>query len=187
MKRLLVVVDMQNDFIDGALGTAEAREIVPAVLHKIEEYRAAGDEVVFTLDTHGEDYMETLEGRKLPIPHCIRGSRGWELCPPLSGIPGKRFEKPSFGSRELAEYAAKGGYGRIELAGLCTDICVISNALLLKAYLPQTPVAVDRRCCAGVTRKSHENALEAMKMCQVDIDGEQTPEAAGESPKRAAE
>lgn len=169
MKRLLAVVDMQNDFIDGALGTREAREIVPAVLHKIEEYQRAGDEVVFTLDTHGEDYMETQEGKKLPIPHCIRGSHGWELCPPLLNLPGKRFEKPSFGSLKLAEYAAAGGYDRIELIGLCTDICVISNALLLKAYLPQTPVAVDGRCCAGVTPESHENALEAMKMCQVDI------------------
>lgn len=167
MKRLLVVVDMQRDFIDGSLGTAEAQQIVAAVKEKIEEYQNAGDEVVFTLDTHAENYLETQEGRNLPVVHCIKGTPGWELCTELQGYSGKRFEKNTFGSRELAEWAAFGEYGEIELVGLCTDICVISNALLLKAFLPEAVIKVDPACCAGVTPKSHENALSAMQMCQI--------------------
>lgn len=169
MKRLLVVVDMQKDFIDGSLGTKEAQEIVPGVVKKIKEYEAAGDEVVFTFDTHHENYLETQEGKRLPVKHCIKGTEGWELDKELQGFSGKRFEKPAFGSRELAQWAKAGGFSSIELVGLCTDICVISNALLLKAFLPETPVLVDASCCAGVTPKSHENALEAMKMCQIDV------------------
>lgn len=169
MKRLLVVVDMQNDFIDGSLGTDEAKEIVPKVSQRVKEYLDAGDEVVFTLDTHGEDYLDTQEGKKLPVKHCIKGTAGWELCAKLAGIEGRRFEKDSFGSRACAEYAAKGGYSSVELIGLCTDICVISNAMLLKAFMPQTPVLVTSSCCAGVTPESHQNALKAMAACQIEI------------------
>ncbi len=169
MKRLLVVVDMQKDFVDGALGSEMARAIVPAVVKKVKEYQDRGDEVVFTLDTHFEDYMDTMEGKKLPVPHCIKGTEGWELCTELAGFPGKRFEKYTFGSVDLAACAAAGGYETVELAGLCTDICVISNALLIKANIPEAEILVDASCCAGVTAESHENALEAMKMCHVDV------------------
>ena len=156
MKRLLVVVDMQNDFIDGALGTKEAQSIVPAVVKKAEAYAAAGDEVVFTLDTHFDDYMDTAEGRKLPVPHCIKGTPGWELCGQLKAFEGRRFEKHTFGSGSLSEYVRGGDYRSVELVGLCTDICVISNA-------------VDPACCAGVSPESHDNAIAAMKVCQIDI------------------
>lgn len=169
MKNLLVVVDMQNDFISGALGTAEAQAIVVSAARKIRSYLDAGDEVVFTLDTHGDDYLKTQEGLNLPVPHCIKGTEGWVLHPALVGYPGKRFEKATFGSTDLACYAATGHYTRIELIGLCTDICVISNALLLKAALPEVPVLVDASCCAGVTPQSHMAALEAMKPCQIQI------------------
>lgn len=169
MKRLLVVVDMQRDFIDGSLGTAEAQRIVPAVRDKIREYREAGDEVVFTLDTHGENYLRTQEGGKLPVMHCIKGTEGWELCEELKEEPGRRFEKGTFGSKELGLWAAAQDFASIEVIGLCTDICVISNALLLKAFLPEIPIRVDAACCAGVTPQSHANALEAMRMCQIEI------------------
>lgn len=169
MKRLLVVVDMQTDFIDGALGSEMARAIVPAVVEKVKEYQDRGDEIVFTLDTHDQDYMETMEGRKLPVPHCIKGTAGWEICPELLGYPGKQFEKHTFGSVDLAAYAAAGGYDIVELTGVCTDICVISNALLIKANLPEAEICVDSSCCAGVTVQSHANALEAMKMCHIDV------------------
>ena len=169
MSRLLVVVDMQKDFVDGALGSPEARAIVPDVLDKVKAYRDAGDEVVFTLDTHGPDYMDTMEGKKLPVPHCLKGTEGWELDSSLREFDGKRFEKVTFGSPELAEYAAAAGYERIELLGLCTDICVISNALLIKAKTPEAEICVKADCCAGVTPQSHENALNAMKMCHIDV------------------
>lgn len=172
MRRLLVVVDMQNDFIDGSLGTKEAREIVPAVVRKIEEYEAGGDEVVYTMDTHDEEYMNTQEGHNLPVPHCLKGSGGWQLWPEIGKHPGKRFEKPAFGSLELAEYVAEavaGGCESVELVGVCTDICVISNAMIIKARVPELLVEVDGHCCAGVTPESHGNALEAMKMCQISV------------------
>ena len=169
MSRLLVVVDMQKDFVDGALGSPEARAIVPNVLDKIKAYQDAGDEVVFTLDTHFDDYMDTMEGKKLPVVHCVKGTPGWELVPELRAVPGTRFEKHTFGSRELADYAARGQYDFVELAGLCTDICVISNAMLIKAAVPDTSIQVDGSCCAGVTPQSHHNALSAMGMCHIDI------------------
>ena len=172
MKELFVVVDMQTDFVDGALGTAEAVAIVPAVEKAIQAAKARGAEVVFTQDTHGENYLETQEGRNLPVPHCIKGTDGWQVTPALRPyMEGCRvFEKPAFGSVELAQYAAAQGFERIELVGLCTDICVLSNAMLLKAALPEVPVSVDSSCCAGVTPESHANALAAMKMCQVAVD-----------------
>lgn len=160
---------MQNDFIDGSLGTKEAAAIVPAVRERIESSLAGGAELAFTLDTHQADYLSTQEGRKLPVEHCIKGSAGWEIADQLKQFEGLRFEKPSFGSMELASFVRAQGFEEIELVGLCTDICVISNALLIKAMLPEARIKVDSACCAGVTPESHQNALEAMRMCQIDI------------------
>lgn len=165
---------MQNDFIDGALGTAEAVAIVPKVAEKVKGFKGT---VIFTRDTHGENYMQTQEGRNLPVPHCIKGSHGWEVCPALEPLrTGLTIDKPTFGSAELGklllELDAKAPVGSITLVGLCTDICVISNAMIAKAFLPEVPVTVDAACCAGVTPESHRNALNAMKMCQVRIENE---------------
>ncbi len=168
--KVLCVIDMQNDFIDGALGTPEAVKIVDNVRAKIDYYRANGDTVIFTRDTHYENYMDTAEGKNLPVPHCIKGTDGWQISPKLQVGDSAVIDKPTFGSTELGEYVAglENAEG-IELIGLCTDICVISNALLLKASLPETPICVDSSCCAGVTPESHSNALSAMKMCQIEI------------------
>lgn len=169
--KLLVVVDMQNDFVSGVLGTKEAAAIVPHVVKKVAETVSAGDAVVFTQDTHGETYLETQEGRNLPVPHCVRGTEGWKLIPELQAYAAGRpcVEKPTFGSPALAHLAAREGYDEIELVGVCTDICVISNAMLLKAALPEAAVSVDAACCAGVTPQSHQNALAAMEACQIRI------------------
>lgn len=173
MKPILLVVDMQNDFIDGALGTEEAQKILPAVIKRVREFE--GD-VIYTRDTHFENYMETQEGKKLPVPHCIKGTKGWELQPELGKLCKEKgaaiLDKTTFGSRELPDYLKAHypeGMESIELIGLCTDICVISNAMVLKAFFPELPVKVTASCCAGVTPTSHENALEAMKMCQIEI------------------
>lgn len=170
MKKLLVVVDMQADFISGALGTAEAEAIVPAVVQRVQAFR--GD-VVYTRDTHGENYLDTQEGKKLPVVHCVKGTPGWEIHPDvLAAGKGKTvgvIDKPTFASEELAAFAAAGEYEAIELVGLCTDICVISNALCLKAKLWETPITVWPEACAGVTPESHANALSAMTMCQINI------------------
>ncbi len=177
--KVLVVVDMQKDFVDGALGTAEAVEIVPKVAEKIRAHEGL---IALTYDTHHADYLSTQEGRNLPVEHCIEGTEGWELngeiaraisekCPE-SGC--KVFRKPGFGSVELAEWlrelAGERDIEEIELIGLCTDICVISNAMLIKAAVPETLIKVDASCCAGVSPLSHTNALEAMKMCQISIE-----------------
>ena len=168
--KVLCVIDMQNDFIDGALGTAEAVAIVDNVREKIDLYRKNGDMVIFTRDTHFENYMETSEGKNLPVPHCIKGSNGWQISDKLEVGESTVIDKPTFGSIELAEYMASlDSVEEIEFVGLCTDICVISNVLLLKAKLHETPISVDSSCCAGVTPQSHNNALEAMKMCQIKI------------------
>ena len=171
MKNILIVVDMQNDFIDGALGTREAVAIVPKVEEKIREFDG---EVFFTRDTHETCYLETQEGKNLPVPHCIRETEGWQIRRELDALrKTEPIDKETFGSRELAEKLAalndKEEVGSITLVGLCTDICVISNALLIKAYLPEVPISVDAACCAGVTPESHENALKAMEMCQIRI------------------
>lgn len=170
MKKLLVVVDMQKDFIDGALGTPEAQAILPSVIEKIAAFE--GD-VVYTRDTHTGTYMESAEGKKLPVVHCVKETPGWAIHPEVEkageGKTAAVIDKPTFGSTELGDFAEKGRYDAIELIGLCTDICVISNALLLKSRLWETPIAVWKDCCAGVTPASHENALSAMAMCQVDI------------------
>ena len=169
MKKLLIVIDMQNDFVDGSLGTKEAQSIVPEVKARIEQHLGEGQEVVFTMDTHYANYLETLEGKNLPVEHCQKETKGWQIIGPLNGYDGRRFEKTAFGSVELAVYARDREYDSIELVGLCTDICVISNALLLKSVLPGTPIRVWAGCCAGVTPESHRTALEAMKMCQIEI------------------
>lgn len=170
LMKALVVIDMQNDFIDGALGTAEAVGIVEKVKRKIEQARKNGDKIIFTRDTHEENYLATLEGRKLPVPHCISGTHGWQISDKLDAKDALIFDKPTFGSTALAQYLAEESeLSEIELCGLCTDICVISNAMLIKAYLPETTIKVDSSCCAGVTPQSHRNALEAMKMCQIEV------------------
>lgn len=173
MKKLLLVIDMQNDFIDGSLGTKEAQKILPAVIEKV---RGFDGDVIFTRDTHFENYMETQEGRRLPVPHCIKGTAGWELAPELERLRAERnapvFDKLTFGCKELPVYLAESypeGLESAELIGVCTDICVISNALLLKAFFPELPVSVTASLCAGVTPESHEIALKAMKMCQIEV------------------
>lgn len=174
MQDILIVVDMQNDFIDGALGTAEAVAIVPKVADKIRNFSGR---IIFTRDTHGEDYMDTQEGKNLPVPHCIKGTEGWQISPMLQELCKEDpIDKVTFGSESLAsilkEANEENPIGSITLIGLCTDICVISNALLIKAFLPEVPMVVDASCCAGVTPESHRNALAAMKICQIKIENE---------------
>lgn len=167
MKRTLIVIDMQNDFIDGSLGTTEAQAIVPMVKDKIQEYASRGDEIIFTRDTHQEDYLKTPEGRKLPVKHCIEGTHGWQIADGLMQEGCEVINKPSFGWTGWSGRA----FGQVELVGLCTDICVVSNALILKAEYPEAEISVDARCCAGVTVESHQAALLTMKMCQIEIAG----------------
>jgi len=209
MNNYLIVVDMQNDFVTGALGSAAAARIVPKVAEKIRAHREAGGAVVFTLDTHGADYLETAEGRKLPVEHCIKGTDGWFLYPEIAALAGRDpaaedpaiaenfaiadtpaiaespiirtaladgisfIEKSTFGSVELARALAdeneKTGIESVTLVGLCTDICVIANAMLLKAFLPETPIRVDAACCAGSTPEAHAAALAAMRSCQIEV------------------
>ena len=180
MKRLLVVVDMQKDFIDGSLGTKEAQAIVPNVAEKIKEYQHAGSVVVFTFDTHYENYMETQEGKRLPVEHCIRETEGWELDEALRDFDGLPIEKSSFGSDVLASvigdlynvHSECVDDFYVELIGVCTDICVVSNALLIKSIEPEVRIVVDASCCAGTTPEKHKAALEVMKSCQIDVIGE---------------
>jgi len=174
-RKILIAVDLQNDFIDGALGTEEAVAIVPEAAKRIRDCRAAGFEIYATLDTHGEDYMNTREGKKLPVPHCIRNTKGWEINPEIREALGDctLVEKPTFGSVRLMEMIRNsvepGQKVTIELIGLCTDICVVSNAMLLKAALPEAEMQVSAACCAGVTPAKHQAALETMASCQIDI------------------
>ena len=171
--KLLIVIDMQNDFIDGSLGTKEAVEIVPEVVKKIASVRAAGDTVVFTRDTHQSNYLQTQEGKNLPVLHCVEGSDGWQISSKLEVGESLIFDKPSFGSLELADYIATlCDLKEIELVGLCTGICVISNAFILKAKLPEVKITVDASCCACVTPESHKTAISAMKLCQINVTGE---------------
>lgn len=158
---------MQNDFISMALGTAEAVAILPRVREKIRQYAERGDEIIFTRDTHGEDYLDTPEGKKLPVKHCIRGSVGWQIADGLY-IDGCRvIDKPNFGWTGWADLKIE----QVELVGLCTDICVVSNALIIKATFPDARVSVDASCCAGVTPESHDAAITTMKMCQIEVLG----------------
>ena len=172
--KYLIVIDMQNDFVDGALGTPEAQAIADAV---VEEAKSFDGTVAFTLDTHGEDYLSSQEGANLPVPHCIKGTPGWQLIPALGSVAHERnariFEKPTFGSTDLAAWLqaenATNPIESIELVGVCTDICVVSNALLIKAVLPEVPLVVDAALCAGVTPAAHEAALATMCSCQVQV------------------
>ncbi len=170
MRKILIVIDMQNDFIDAALGTKEAEAIVEAVKDKIRLY-PAGD-IIATMDTHNEDYLETQEGKYLPVPHCIKGSDGWQIRPDIADLMtgAKIYEKPTFGSMEMAsdlKALSEQEEIELELIGLCTDICVVSNALLLKAAMPEVKISVDPACCAGVTPEKHLAALETMRSCQI--------------------
>jgi len=169
MNNLLIVVDMQNDFITGPLGTAEAQVIVPYVDEKIKAALADGDRVVFTQDTHHPAYLESLEGRHLPVIHCVAGTSGWEIHPSLLPYADKVFIKQGFGSSELLDYVRAGSFDKVELIGLCTDICVVTNALMIKGALPELPIRVDANGCAGVTPVSHQAAIDTMKMCHIDV------------------
>lgn len=164
---ILIVVDMQNDFIAGSLGTAEAQAIVGNVAEKIKNFNG---KVIFTRDTHEDNYMDTQEGRNLPVSHCIIGTEGWQIHSDLLPYAKDIIDKPTFGSVTLAHLiSAMNNVESITLVGICTDICVISNAMLLKAFMPEVPITVDASCCAGVTPESHKNALAAMKCCQINI------------------
>ena len=175
---ILIVVDMQNDFVSGALGTPEARQIVPAAAEQVAAGIRRGERIFFTRDTHGADYLHTQEGRNLPVPHCIRGTEGWEIVEQLRPASAGQtiLDKPAFGSAELGRLLAKENerepIEKVTLIGLCTDICVISNALLVKAYLPEAEVAGDGGCCAGGPPGRHRAALAAMKSCQITVEHE---------------
>lgn len=166
--KFLIVVDMQNDFITGSLGSEQAQKIVPKVAEKIQNYDG---KIIFTRDTHFADYLETQEGRKLPVEHCIKETDGWQICGELQKYAGEVVDKVTFGSMELPEIIKSCGekIDGIELCGLCTDICVISNAMILKAAFPETNVSVDASCCAGVSEESHNTALEALRAVQIDV------------------
>lgn len=168
MRRTLIVIDMQNDFIDGSLGTKEAQVIVPNVKRKIEEYKARGDEIIFTRDTHYNNYLTTNEGQHLPVEHCIYKTDGWQIADGLEVENCQIINKCSFGWTHWNHF----NFEQVEIVGLCTDICVVSNALILKAMHPEIDVTVDASCCAGVTPESHKAALTTMKMCQINVIGE---------------
>ena len=166
--KYLIVVDMQVDFITGSLGSPLAAAVVPNVVEKVKSFEG---KVIFTRDTHFDDYMQTQEGTKLPVPHCIKDTPGWQICEELLPYVETVVDKVTFGSVELPQLI-KGlnePIDSIELCGLCTDICVISNAMILKATFPEVPILVDASCCAGVTVESHNNALTAMKAVQIEI------------------
>lgn len=174
MQDILIVSDMQNDFIDGVLGTPEARAIVDRVADRIRTFEGR---VINIRDTHDSAYFSTQEGRKLPVRHCIRGTEGWQLHPIIEALRREEpVDKPVFGSAALGQRLAKENrqdpIGAITLVGVCTDICVISNAMILRAFLPETEIIVDAACCAGATPQGHRRALEAMRVCQVRIDNE---------------
>ncbi|MBR6308649.1 MAG: cysteine hydrolase [Lachnospiraceae bacterium] len=174
MRKALVVVDMQVDFTTGALANEEAVKVIPAIAKKVEAALNSGADVYFTRDTHYDNYMSTEEGKNLPVPHCIKDTAGWEIVPELKALSEKNgvviVDKPVFGSVSLGETLKEtAAYDEVELVGVCTDICVISNAMIVRAFLPNTHVKVDASCCAGITVESHLNALEAMKMCQVEV------------------
>ena len=161
--KVLVVIDMQNDFVNGALGTPEAQAIVPLVKQRAEQ----ADFVIFTRDTHSADYLQTQEGKNLPVEHCIEGTHGWEIIDELKPYVKTVVDKPSFGSLELPDIIPNAD--EIELCGLCTDICVVSNAAILKAAFPETPLTVNANLCAGVTPETHKAALETMKMFHINV------------------
>lgn len=170
MSKVLIVVDMQNDFVSGSLGSPEAQEILGNIQNKIAKYRKNGDRIIFTQDTHHEDYLDTQEGRCLPVTHCIYGTNGWEIADGL-GTEGCDFvQKPTFGYPDW-EKEGLGNADEIELVGVCTDICVVTNALLLKTFFPEMKITVDAGCCAGTTPEKHQSALAVMQSCQVGVTG----------------
>jgi nicotinamidase-related amidase len=180
MKRTLIVVDMQNDFVTGPLGTEEARAIIPKIKAKIDEYIKTRDEVIFTRDTHDEDYLDTNEGKHLPVPHCIYDTEGWQVVPELDIPECEHIDKFTFGwpfwarIRDLDSGIHFTRYlQEIELVGVCTDICVVSNALILKSMYPRAKIIVDASCCAGVTPETHKAALTVMKSCQIEVVNEE--------------
>ena len=166
--KILIVVDMQNDFISGSLGSKLAEAIVPGVVEKVKNYDG---KVIFTRDTHFADYMNTQEGIKLPVEHCVKDTAGWEICNELKPYAETVIDKITFGSVELPSVIKNFGeeIEEIELCGLCTDICVISNAMILKAAFPEVNISVDGKCCAGVSEESHQTALDAMRAVQIEI------------------
>lgn len=174
MKKALVVIDMQKDFIDGALGSPQAQAIVPKVVDKVKTYASKGEKIILTMDTHKEDYMETQEGEFLPVPHCLYGTDGWNITEALRNLfdisQFTTFCKETFGSIELAQ--ALKGYDEIELVGLVSSICVISNALLIKAYWPEAKITVDAACTAGVSDDDYKASLCVMRMCHINIINE---------------
>jgi len=177
--RILLVIDMQNDFLEGALRNEEGIKIIPNVINKINENKKNNDIIIATRDTHQANYLGTQEGKNLPVEHCIEGTEGWEINDEVKAALGNAlvFDKPTFGSVDLASYLYDEYNGiekelEIELVGVCTDICVISNALLIKANLPEAQISLDASCCAGVTVDSHKAANNAMRSCQIKIKGE---------------
>lgn len=171
MKKMLIVVDMQNDFVTGCLGTKEAVEITPSIAQYVQDFDG---EVIFTRDTHHEDYMETQEGKKLPVMHCVEGTEGWQIVPQLrclaeEGSGCQVFDKPTFGSTQLAQMIAEKAPLEVQLVGVCTGICVLSNAVMIKAFAPEIPIRVIANLCACVTPESHETALKAMETCQIEV------------------
>ena len=177
--KTLIVVDMQKDFIDGALGTSEAVAIVPNVKKKISEYIERGDQVIFTRDTHSEDYLNTHEGKNLPVVHCVKDSEGWQIPSDIDVPTCEHIDKGAFGWDMWGYYISnsgkvipRGNLEEIEIIGLCTDICVVSNALILRAVYPESEITVDASCCAGVTPETHKAALDTMRCCQIKIIGE---------------
>ena len=180
--KVLIIIDMQNDFLTGTLGTAEAQGIISNVIKRINESK--DDMIIFTQDTHHDNYLTTPEGIKLPVEHCIKGTHGWEIHEEILNawkenkntiiipdIKNNSFKKPIFGSTDLVKFleGMKEKIGEIELIGVCTDICVVSNAIMIKNTLPDIRIVVDARCCAGVTPQSHREALNIMRMCQIDV------------------
>lgn len=174
MRDLLIVIDMQNDFIDGTLGTKEAVAIVPNVAKKIKEYKDAGKDVIFTRDTHYKNYLDTFEGKHLPVLHCIKDTRGWQISDKIDCRDCEIIDKKTFGYTNWWEKLSTEDNNEpsVEICGLCTDICVISNALIIRANYPEIDITVDASCCAGVTLETHKSALETMKMCQIEVIGE---------------
>jgi len=174
MSKVLVVVDMQNDFITGVLGSHEAEAIVPNVVRKMHQYSEDHADIICTCDSHGFNYLSTPEGRKLPIPHCIRNTDGWLICPQIvnTRIPFRTINKETFGYPFWESYLDDEP-SSIELVGVCTDICVMSNALILKAIYPKSEIIVDASCCAGTTPEAHQAALRVMQSCQITVIGEE--------------
>ncbi len=169
MNTALIIIDMQKDFVTGALGSADAQAILPAVRTRIENARKNGEKIIFTRDTHGDDYFNTQEGKKLPVAHCIKDTDGWQICDGLYRQGDLVFDKPVFGSTELAQYLKEQAFDSVEFIGVCTDICVVSNVLLAKAVCLDTEIFVRASCCAGLSKQKHEAALETMRSCQVAV------------------